>query len=289
MLRRSLLLTAAGLCSLPALRAARAAGAGTVNVLYAGSLVNLMEHGVGPAFAQAQGAAFHGFAGGSNGLANQIKGKLRPADVFVSASPSADKQLMGAENGDWVKWYITFASSPLVIGYAPDSKFAADLKSKPFYQVLQEPGLRIVRSDPKLDPSGAFAYEALQKAEKVYNLPGLTEKVLGAHDNPEQVHPEENMVGRMQSGGADVGFFYSTVTTDLKLPFVPLPAEVAVAAEYTVTIPRDPANPAGAEAFVAFLLGAEGAKAMKQHGLDAIAPKLTGDASALPASLKKFF
>lgn len=286
MLRRSLLLAAPGLLALSALRPAHAAP-GTVAVLYAGSLVNLMEHGIGPAFDKASGGTFHGFAGGSTGLANQIKGKLRQADVFVSASPSADKVLMGADNGDWVRWYVTFATSPLVIGYSPKSKFIADLKSKPFYEVLQEPGLRIARSDPTLDPSGAFAYEALQKAEKAYNLPGLTQKVLGAHDNPEQVRPEENLVGRMQSGGADVGFFYSTVTTDLKIPYVTLPKEVAVGADYTVTIPRDPANAAGAEAFVAFLLGAQGTAEMKAHGLDAIAPKLTGDAAVLPAALKK--
>lgn len=286
MLRRSLLLSAAGLMTLPAL-GARAAGAGTVNVLYAGSLVALMEHGVGPAFGKASGGTFHGFAGGSTGLANQIKGKLRQADVFISASPSADKVLMGEANGDWVKWYITFAASPVVLGYAPGSKFAADLKSKPFYEVLQEPGIRIGRTDPNLDPKGAFTYALMQKAEKAYNLPGLTEKVLGAHDNPEQVRPEENLVGRMQSGQVDVGFFYSTETNDLKLPFVTLPPEVAVAAEYTVTIPRDPANAAGAEAFVRFLLGTQGTAEMKQHGLAAIAPTLTGDAATLPASLKK--
>ncbi len=286
MLRRSLLLAAPGLLALSALRPAHAA-TGTVNVLYAGSLVNLMEHGLGAAFDKASGGTFHGFAGGSTGLANQIKGKLRQADVFVSASPSADKVLMGADNGDWVRWYITFAASPVVLGYAPTSKFAADLKSKPFYEVLQEPGVRIGRTDPKLDPKGAFAYALMEKAEKAYNLPGLTRKVLGAHDNPEQVRPEESLVGRMQSGAVDIGFFYSTETTDLKIPFVTLPREVSVGADYTVTIPRDPANAAGAEAFVAFLLGAQGTAEMKAHGLDAIAPKLTGDAATLPAALKK--
>src|SRR5271156_450454 len=83
--------------------------AGKVSVLYAGSLVNLMEHGVGPAFDKASGDTFQGFAGGSSGLANQIKGKLRQGDVFVSASPKVNDGLMGAANGDWVSWYVTFA------------------------------------------------------------------------------------------------------------------------------------------------------------------------------------
>lgn len=41
-----------------------AASADTVNVLYAGSLVSLMERGMGPAYEQASGDTFQGFAGG---------------------------------------------------------------------------------------------------------------------------------------------------------------------------------------------------------------------------------
>ena len=41
-----------------------ASAAATVKVLYAGSLVNLMEHGVGPAFDKATGNQFQGYAGG---------------------------------------------------------------------------------------------------------------------------------------------------------------------------------------------------------------------------------
>ena len=72
----------------------------TVNVLYAGSLVNLMEHGIGPAFTKATGDKFQGHAGGSTGLATQIKGKLQRGDVFISAIPKVNDDLMGARNGD---------------------------------------------------------------------------------------------------------------------------------------------------------------------------------------------
>jgi molybdate transport repressor ModE-like protein len=153
---RTLPTLAAAMFLLPAL-----AHATDVNVLYAGSLVNLMEHGIGPAFDKATGDQFRGFGGGSTGLANQIKGKLRRGDVFISASPKADDILMGSANGDWVDYYITFAKSPLVIGYNPNSKFAADLKTKPWYEVLREPGIRIGRTDPKLDPKGALTVQLL--------------------------------------------------------------------------------------------------------------------------------
>jgi molybdate/tungstate transport system substrate-binding protein len=267
-------------------RSPTAVAAGPVNVLYAGSLVNLMEHDIGPAFNKATGNTFQGFAGGSGLLANQIKGKLRHGDVFVSASPKVNANLKGSANGDWVSWYIGFAQSPLVIGYNPNSRFAADFKSKPWYQVLTEPGIRIGRTDPKLDPKGALTLALMKHAEAKYNIAGLSQKVLGAPENPAQVLPEETLVGRLQSGQLDVGFFYSTETSDAKIPAIALPADVTPKASYTVTILRDPPNPAGAEQFVTFLLGPEGQKLMKEHGLAVKKPTLSGDATRVPAKVR---
>jgi molybdate/tungstate transport system substrate-binding protein len=260
--------------------------AGTVSVLYAGSLVNLMEHGVGPAFDKATGDTFQGYAGGSDLLANQIKGKLRRGDVFISANPKVNDNLMGSQNGDWVTWYITFAHSPLVIGYNSSSRFAADFKTKPWYQVLQEPGIRIGRTDPKLDPKGRLTVALMQRAQTAYKIPDLAQKVLGAPENPAQVLPEETLVGRLQSGQLDVGFFYSTETADAKIPAVTLPATITPTAVYTVTILRDGANPAGADQFVAFLLGSDGQSLMTQHGMGLQKPALSGTASSLPADIK---
>lgn len=282
------LLSSAGLLAagLALLAAPPVSAAGKVNVLYAGSLVNLMEHGIGPAFDKANGDTFQGYAGGSSGLANQIKGKLRQGDVFVSASPKVNDGLTGTANGDWVSWYITFAQSPVVIGYNASSKFAADLKSKPWYQVLQEPGIKIGRTDPKLDPKGALTVTLMQQAEALYKSPGLSEKIIGAPDNPAQVLPEETLVGRLQSGQLDVGFFYSTETADAKIPVITLPPEITPKAVYTVTILHNAPNADGADKFVAFLLGSAGHKVMKEHGLAAQKLTLTGDAAGVPKDVQ---
>jgi molybdate transport system substrate-binding protein len=274
---------AAALSFLPA-PAARAAD--SVNVLYAGSLVNLMERGVGPAFDKATGNHFQGYAGGSNKLGHEIKGKLRQGDVFISANPKVDQFLMGSANGDWVSWYLSFAQSPLAIGYNAASKFAADFNSKPWYRVLLEPGIRIGRTDPKLDPKGRLTLVLMQQAESHYKMPGLAEKVLGAPENPKQVLPEETLVGRLQSGEIDAGFFYSTETATAKIPTVKLPAEIAPKAVYTITVLHAAPHPAAAETFIAFLLGPEGRKIMQEHGLDLRKLAASGDASAVPAKLQ---
>ena len=263
-----------------------ASAAGTVNVLYAGSLVHLMEGSVGPAFDKATGETFRGFAGGSGLLANQIKGRLRQADVFVSASPSVNTALMGPKNGDWVSWYISFAQSPLVIGYNPSSRFAADFRNKPWYRVLSEPGIRIGRTDPKLDPKGRLTLTLMKDAEAHYKDAGLAQRVLGSPENPAQVLPEETLVGRLQSGQLDAGFFYSTETSDAKVPAVSLPPAIAPKAVYTVTIVRGAPDAKAAEKFVAFLLGEHGQALLRQHGLMLRKPTLSGDANAAPAAVR---
>jgi molybdate/tungstate transport system substrate-binding protein len=284
-LRRGVLLGGLSLALVPAMASAQSAAAGAVNVVYAGSLVSLMEHGIGPAFDTAAGADFRGYAGGSNKLANEITGKLVPGDVFISANPKVNADLMGAANGGWVDWYVTFAQSPLVIGYNPSSRFAADLKTKPWYEVLQEPGIRIGRTDPKLDPKGRLTLELLKKASTVYKTPGLSKAVLGAPENPAQVLPEESLVGRLQSGQIDVGFFYSTETTDLKIPAITLPSATALSAHYTATVLNGAPHQADAIRFLSFLLGPDGMVLMRAHGLDLVTPKVSGDTTKVPPAI----
>jgi molybdate/tungstate transport system substrate-binding protein len=245
-----------------------------------------MERSVGPAFERQSGDRFQGYAGGSNKVANEIKGKLRRGDVFISANPKVDEQLMGNANGDWVVWYIAFAESPIVIGYNPSSRFVDDLKSKSWYEALSEPGLKLGRTDPQLDPKGALTIELLKRAEMFYHQPGLSQQIIGAPENPAQILPEETLIGRLQSGQIDVGFFYSTETSAAKIPAIKLPNEIAPKARYTVTTLRDAPNPAGAERFVSFLLDSQGRGLLEQAGLQLLKPTISGDANAVPAAIR---
>jgi molybdate/tungstate transport system substrate-binding protein len=77
-----------------------------VTVLYAGSLVGVMEQAIGPAFTEQTGIGFQGHAGGSKGLAAQIKAGSLHGNVFVSAHPRVNADLTGGANGDRINWYI---------------------------------------------------------------------------------------------------------------------------------------------------------------------------------------
>lgn len=289
---------------------------GKVNVAYAGSLVNLMEHKLGPAFARATGYTFEGEGAGSTALANQIKSKLISPDIFISASAAAYTPLQGAANGNIVRWYVTYATTSMVIGFSPKSQFAAQLEAAasgqtPWYQALETPGLRLGRTDPKLDPKGVNTLYTLQLAERYYTQPGLSQKLLGDAENASQIFPEEELVARLTAGQLDAGFFYLNEVKDAGLPYITLPSQInlgdaALASSYhaasyvdasgvthhggpiafSITIPSTVRNEAGAEAFVTYLLGGSGKSALAADGFTVTPPKLTGDASALPASLK---
>lgn len=298
--------------------AGSAGAAGPVNVAYAGSLVNLMEHKLGPAFDKATGYTFLGRGAGSTALANQIKSKLITPDVFISASPAAYKPLQGDANENIVRWYITFATTSMVIGFSPKSQFAAKLQAAasgqiPWYQALETPGLRLGRTDPKLDPKGVNTLFTLQLAEQYERQPGLEQTLTGGAENPSQIFPEEELVARLTAGQLDAGFFYLNEVKDAGLPYITLPAQINLGdpslasayaqASYTnaagvvqrgapiafsVTIPSTARNQAGAEAFVAYLLGEQGRATFTADGFTATPLALTGDGSTLPTGLKRF-
>ncbi|MGH3279019.1 MAG: extracellular solute-binding protein [Trebonia sp.] len=255
-------------------------GSGPVNVLYAGSLVDMMTKQVGPAFQQATGYSVTGESAGSKALATDIKGKVYKGDVFISASPSANDPITGAANGGWVSWYAAYATSGLVLGYNPNSKFAADIKSKPWYKAITEPGVKVGFTDPATDPKGALTAEALTDTAKSENLPALS--ALAA--NKGDVFPEENLVARLQSGQLDAGFFYNSEAVAAKVLTVPLTG-VSLKATYTVTILKGAPNEAGAEAFVSYLLGPSGQAVLKQDGFTLVSPPaVTG--SGVPSGLQ---
>ncbi|HEV3048310.1 MAG TPA: substrate-binding domain-containing protein [Solirubrobacteraceae bacterium] len=255
---------------------------GTVAVIYAGSLSKLMEDDLGPAFQKADGYSFQGFGGGSGEDAKQIKGKVRQVDVFVSASAEADREIEGAANGGWVSWYTTFASTPLVLGFDPASRYGKELaRGMPWYDVLAQPGIRVGRTDPKLDPKGKLTAEALEEASRRLGKPALKTALRSF-----PVFPETALVGRLQSGQLDAGFFYAIEANVADIPTVSL-TPIRKTADYTVAVLNHAADRTGGEAFVRYLLQASTASALTSGGLTPISPpQLSGEASAVPAGLR---
>ena len=267
-------------CSSTATPKAGTTPSGPVDVLSAGSLQDLMQGQIAPAFHAATGYTLNDISMGSSALASSIKGGTLQGDVFVSASPAVNATLEGSSNGNWVSWYAQFAGSPLVLGYNPNSTFAQALKTKPWYEVISEPGFHLGRTDPTTDPKGVLADDALDQAATQYNLPEL--RTLGTETS--DVFPETSLVGELQAGQLDAGFFYGVEASAAKIKTVPLTG-TTLAAEYTVTILNKAPHQAAAEAFVNFLLGPGGQKVLANNGVIESTPKVSGSQN-VPSGVK---
>jgi molybdate/tungstate transport system substrate-binding protein len=285
-----------------------------VSVLYAGSLATVMENGIGPAFMKETGYTYHGEAQGSLGAAQLLRSHLRTPDVFISADPLVNTNLlMGPQNGNVVRWFVVFASSQLVLAYNPRSKFVTKFEEAaankvPWYEVLATPGLRFGRGDPTVDPKGYRTFFMFGLAARYYHRNDIP-KLLGEPLNPAQIFPEVVLLARVESGQFDAGIFYKHEIVARQMPYISFPDEINLGAQrfselyaqesyttpsgqqisgapilFTVSIPEAAHNRDGAVAFVRFLL--THGELLKQFGFGEVEHRTGGDATQVPAELR---
>jgi len=204
----------------------------TLSLAYAGSLARLVEKSLGPAWQSRTGQAWSGTAGGSRELACRLRrGELR-ADVLLSADEQVFQlELGGPEQPGTVAWYVIFATTELGLAFYPTGRFRAPIEAalagrRPWWDVLQEPGLRIARPDPDRDPKGYRTLFVLELAERLEGVPGLAARVLGSALNPAQLVPAAELIPRLRAGEFDVCPVYRSQAVDEQLPFLPLPETV---------------------------------------------------------------
>jgi len=168
-----------------------------------------------------------------------------------------------------------------VIGYYPHSRFASDLEKLPWYKVITKPGFRLGRTDPALDPKGKLTVAALTAAAALYGDPAVS--ALDA--TSANVYPEQTLVGLLESGQLDAGFFYKSEALDAGIPTVGL-GRIHLAATYTVTVLNNAPHRAGAVAFVQYLLSSRGLAVLRAQGLTVVRLRLSGAAGDLPSKLR---
>lgn len=284
-----------------------------VDVIYAGSLISLMENGLGPAFKAATGIDYRGEACGSVTCAMLMKEGLKRPDLFISAdSQVIENMLFGPANSNLAAWYIEFAAARLVIAYNPKSKFAPALEEArkggtAWYKVLLKDGFKFGITDPDLDPKGYRFIFAGELAAKLYGDP-LAEKALTGGTK----YPETELMARLDSGQIDAIEAYAHEALARGVPFIEMPDEANLSnagltqlyasASYTtkfgkvyrgkpiliaVTVPARARNLGAAAEFVAFLLSQEGRTIIGRNGLVPVDPTARGEISALPAKLNQ--
>lgn len=254
-------------------------------------------------------------SGGSRACARKITELKKPCDIMASADYDViDNLLIPAA----ASWNIHFATNEMAIMYRPDSKYAKEINSKNWFEVLRKKGVQYGHSDPNSDPCGYRTLLAWQLAEKYYKVPGLYEK-LQAGCPLENVRPKEtDLIALLEAGQLDYLFIYKSVCEQHHMPFVSLPDEVNLGSPkladfykqatvkisgktpgsfveqkgapmiYGLTIPKNPPDGEWAVKFLAFVLGPEGREIMEKNGQHSIYPaKATGDTTLLPPEIKQ--
>jgi molybdate/tungstate transport system substrate-binding protein len=94
------------------------------------------------------------------------------------------------------------------------------------------------------------------------------------------------MVGRLQAGQLDAGFFYEVEAKAADIPTVTLGA-IKLTNPYVVTVVSRAPHEAAAVAFVDYLLSARAAAILRREGLTVDRPAiLSGPRSAVPSPLR---
>jgi molybdate transport system substrate-binding protein len=238
-----------------------------VSVLYAGSLVTSMEGPISTAFSRLTGATFAGEGKGSRALAHLIEDGIRRPDIFISADSALMKELRARH---LIASAQTFGSATMVLGYSAHSPYRQRFDQvaagrAQLLDALRIPGLRIARTDPRLDPKGERTLHAMH----LLASDAVARSILGADENPAQIFPEEDLLVRLETGEADVGFLYSTEARARKLPFIPLPGKAALSDEitYTIAIMRGAPHPHAAQAFADFIERGAGRRILEDAGV----------------------
>lgn len=158
-------------------------------------------------------------AGGSTKMARLISEVGKPADIMASADYVViDKNLIP----DFASWNIRFATNQMVLCYTDKSKFADEINSDNWYEILQRKGVVWGHSDPNLDPCGYRSLMVLQLAEKFYGKAGLYQKLLDNRPK-KNIRPKSvELISLLQSGNMDYAWEYRSVAVQHGLKFVTL-------------------------------------------------------------------
>jgi len=221
---------------------------GSVTVLAAASLTETFD---------ALGAGFHKLHpgvtisltyGGSGALAQQIV-QGAPVDVFASA---ADAPMTTVTRAGLASNPTEFATNVLELVVPKGNPGRVTKLSD-----LSKPGLKVVLCDVTV-PCGSAAQTLLQKT-------GVPVTPVSLEQDVKQV------LSKVELDEADAGLVYVTdaKSADGKVTTVSVPEATTVINDYPIVVLKNAPNPAAAKAFVAYVLGPVGTKALKDAGFGA--------------------
>jgi molybdate/tungstate transport system substrate-binding protein len=251
---------------------------------------------------------------GSLVCARKITELKKPCDIIASADYFVINELLIPE---YTKWGIRFATNEIVIAYSDRAKYASEINSDNWTDILLRDDVIYSRSDPNTDPCGYRAAFTIMLAEKLYGKKGLTERML--LKNKDFIRPKEvDLVALIESNAADYMFQYKSVAIQHGLRYVKLPDEInlsdpskaeiykSVSLEvagntsgskikvtgdyinYSITVLDNAPHKNEAIDFLCFILSEKGREILIRNGQSPIIPLSTDQSDKLPVRLLQY-
>ena len=186
--------------------------------------------------------------GASSALAESID-QGAPADVFASASPRNMQQVVDAGGASGPR---TFATNVMEIAVPPDNPGGVTGIAD-----LAEPGLKVALCQPQV-PCGSVTAQVFENAD-------VTVKPVT------QGADVKSVLTTVALGEVDAGMVYRTDVraAGTKVRGIEIPAGQNASTAYPIAELTRAPNAAGAAAFVAYVLSADGEKVLSQAGFAA--------------------
>ncbi len=162
-------------------------------------------------------------AGGSTKMARMISELGKPADIMAAADYLVIDENLIPEKASW---NVRFATNRLVLCYTERSRYADQINSGNWFEILARDDVAWGHSDPNLDPCGYRSLMVMQLAEKYYKRPGLYQRLIEGRP-VRNVRPKSvELIAMLRTGHLDYAWEYLSVAVQHGLKYLELPDEI---------------------------------------------------------------
>lgn len=172
---------------------------------------------------------------GSRKAARKVSEIKKSADVVASADYKVIDNLLIPNDA---KFNVQFATNEMVIAYTEKSKFASEINSENWTEVILRAGVKLGHSNPNSDPCGYRSVFVTKLAQSYYKKEGFYNKLLGYGDfykngaeNKSKiiVRPKEtDLLALLETHTIDYLYIYKSVAAQHSLKYITLPKEVSL-------------------------------------------------------------
>jgi molybdate/tungstate transport system substrate-binding protein len=278
--------------------------AGTLQVPFNGIVTNVLR----PEYPS---LSYNYIFEGSRLAANEITQANKSFDIYAAADYRIIPQQLVPSHASW---YLIFASNAVSVIYTNHSRYANEISTDNWYQVITRPGVIVGVSNKDTDPSGSQAIFMLELAGLLYyqNSSYLYDQLYVTKAAKQElviVPTETTLDAQLETGAVDYVLTYSSEAISHRFQYLNLDSKIDLSdlaqadwyakvnatisgkltagapILYALTIPHESPDMPLAIAFIKALFSPQGQITLRASGLKPLNPVFVYNQSAMPAEV----